>query len=69
MAKAFKVDEKLTLTDLPRALRDMGLDVSYRRIWVAVTEGRVPAEKHGKRWMIKRADLPAVADLFKPSTK
>ena len=63
------MDCKIALIEVPRALREFGVTASYHRVWNRVIDGRIPATKVGKRWMIARSDLPAAADLFKPSTK
>ncbi|MCC5968405.1 MAG: hypothetical protein JJU15_00475 [Pararhodobacter sp.] len=57
----------ISITDLPRALRNRGIEVTYNAIWLAATEGRIPAEKQGKRWFVKADDLPLVADAFAPA--
>ena len=54
-------DKTLSLTDAPRALAAYGTPPSYQQLWKAVVAGRVPAEKVGKRWMIRTDDLEIVA--------
>ena len=55
----------LTLTDAPRALAAHGLATTYHRLWVAIIAGQVPAERVGKRWHIRAADLPIIAETLK----
>jgi hypothetical protein len=55
---------KLSLTDTPRALAALGTPVTYRALWGAVVEGRIPAERVGKRWFIRDTDLKSIAQTF-----
>ena len=55
----------LTLTDAPRALAAHGLATTYHRLWVAIIAGHVPAERVGKRWHVREADLPIIAKTLK----
>jgi len=61
------MSDKITLTDLPRALREHGAAPSYLQCWRAVVAGDVPAERAGSRWTIKTADLPEIARTFTAS--
>ena len=45
-------DELLTLPEIAQTL---GMNPSTVRLWVR--EGRLPAEKVGRRWMVRRTDL------------
>jgi excisionase family DNA binding protein len=45
-------DEQLTL---PQVARLLGLNPSTIRLWVS--EVRLPAERVGRRWMVRRGDL------------
>lgn len=45
-------DELLTLPEISYTL---GMNPSTVRLWVR--EGRLPAEKVGRKWMVRRADL------------
>ena len=45
-------DELLTLPEIAHTL---GMNPSTVRLWVS--EGRLPAEKVGRKWMVRRADL------------
>ncbi len=59
------MNEKFPLIDLPRTLRahhDIG--VSYAAVWRAVVDGRIPADRQGRRWWIDTADLPNIAAHF-----
>ena len=58
-------DSTLTLTDAPRALAAYGCETSYQRLWGAVVAGQVPAERVGKRWHVRTADLPLIAQILK----
>jgi len=58
-------DSKITLTDAPRALAAQGCEILYQRLWGAVIAGQVPAERVGKRWYIREADLPIIAKTLK----
>jgi hypothetical protein len=55
---------------LPEACRWLrkttGVHVTYRRLYSAVLDGAVPAVKDesGSRWVIKAADLDAIASHF-----
>jgi len=45
-------EEQLTL---PQVAQLLGLNASTIRLWV--TEQRLPAERVGRRWMVRRGDL------------
>ena len=57
--------DNITLTDAPRALRAHGCETSYSRLWRAVVAGQVPAERVGKKWHVREADLPIIAQILK----
>jgi hypothetical protein len=53
--------EQIALPDLPRILRQQGVLASYHDLWRRVVAGELPAERQGRRWTVKREDLPAIA--------
>ena len=60
-------DTKIRLSELPRRLRDeFGVAVSYRRVYSAVLDGIVPAERDGSgaRWLVDADDLTAIAETL-----
>ena len=57
--------DNVPLTDAPRALRAHGLSTTYNALWIAIVAGRVPAERVGKRWHVRTADLPIIAQILK----
>ena len=57
--------DNIPLTDAPRALRAHGLATTYQRLWIAIVAGHVPAERVGKRWHVREADLPIIAQILK----
>ena len=57
--------DNIPLTDAPRALRAHGLSTTYQCLWVAVVAGQVPAERVGKRWHVREADLATIAQILK----
>jgi len=57
----------LPLTDAAHALAARGTPVTYRALWGAVVEGRVPAQRIGARWVVRSADLATIADRLSPS--
>ena len=57
--------DNIPLTDAPRALRAHGLSTTYQRLWIAIVAGHVPAERVGKRWHVRAADLPIIAKTLK----
>jgi len=57
--------DNIPLTDAPRALRAHGLSTTYNALWIAIVAGRVPAERVGKRWHVRTADLPIIAQILK----
>ena len=58
--------DKISITDLPRVLREQGTVISYNMAWRAANEGRIPAERHGKRWFVKASDLDTIRATFAP---
>jgi hypothetical protein len=59
--------DDLKLTDAAHTLAARGTPVSYRALWGAVVEGRVPAQRVGARWVVQSADLATIADRLSPS--
>ncbi len=60
-------DTKIKLSELPRHLRDeFGVSVTYRRVYTAVLDGTVPAERDGSgaRWLVDADDLPEIAETL-----
>ena len=57
--------DNIPLTDAPRALRAHGLSTTYQCLWVAVVAGQVPSVRVGKRWHVREADLPIIAETLK----
>ena len=57
--------DTMPITEAPRALRAHGLSTTYQRLWGAVVSGRVPAERVGKRWHVRAADLAVIAQILK----
>jgi len=57
--------DNIPLTDAPRALRAHGLSTTYNALWIAIVAGQVPAERVGKRWHVRTADLPIIAQILK----
>ena len=58
---------KIKLSELPRRLRDeFGVSVTYRRLYTAVLDGIVPAERDGSgaRWIVDAGDLPEIAETL-----
>lgn len=50
----------LSLSDLPRALREItGMRAPYQRIYRMVIDGDLPAQKNDAgRWFVNRDDIP-----------
>ena len=46
---------------LPELRKQYGPAVTYMRLYMAVIQGDVPAEKRAGRWFLRRADLPKLA--------
>jgi|SoiMethySBSTD1v2_1073268.scaffolds.fasta_scaffold321655_3 hypothetical protein len=42
---------------------------SYAMLWSLIASGRVPAERIGRRWVIRGADLPVIAAHYKLTRK
>jgi len=57
--------DTMPIIEAPRALREYGCETSYQRLWGAVVAGQVPAERVGKRWHVRTADLPIIAQILK----
>lgn len=61
--------ETIKLSEVPRRLRkEFGVKVSYRRVYTAVLNGDISAERDasGNRWEIGVDNLPEIAKAFKP---
>jgi len=48
-----------TLLTVPQAAARLG--VNRTRVWRLVRDGRLPAEKRGRDWLIRESDLDAFA--------
>lgn len=55
---------KLSILALIAELRAQGVQKSYQIIWRATVEGRIPAERVGRKWLFKTDDVPAIAAFF-----
>jgi len=64
-----KNHESVTLTDLPRALRDFDVSASYQQCWRAVVSGDIPARRAGRKWLIAENDVPTVARFFEQTSQ
>ena len=56
----------IPLTELGRALHEYGATASYPRLWRAVCDGRIPAERVGRQWFIDPDNVPEIAAMFAP---
>jgi hypothetical protein len=57
--------DDLELTEALEVLRtEHGVQASYHQLWMAVVEGRAPAYRVGKRWKVKRSDVPVIAEVL-----
>ena len=56
----------INLTDVPRRLKqEHGAKVTYRRVYVGVIDGSIPAERGSNgRWQIAEDDLPSIAEAL-----
>jgi len=57
-------DTTISLTDTPRALREHGATCSYMQLWKAVVAGDIPAQRIGTKWILRKADLPVIAQTL-----
>jgi hypothetical protein len=56
------VSRMIPLSEIPRALlARYGRSPSYQRVWKAIVDARLPAERENGRWV---ADPEATAELF-----
>ncbi len=57
--------DTLELVEVPAELRRThGLAVSYQRLWAAAVNGIIPARRVGRRWNVRRGDLPRIAAVL-----
>lgn len=68
LQKGLNMSEHISLTDTPRALREHGATCSYMLVWKAVVGGNIPAERIRNRWHVRKADLPAIAQILTDKT-
>lgn len=72
--RALSPDDRILTTHIVRELR-AGADalgiprdalerVKYRTVYNLILDGRVPAEKVGQSWGVRRRDLPTVANAL-----
>jgi hypothetical protein len=54
-------DQKIPLTEVPRALAQHGVKRSYHQIWRLAVSGEIEAERDCGKWMVDPANLPAMA--------
>lgn len=55
----------LSISDVPRALAAFGAPTNYLAIWRRAVAGDIPARRHGGRWVVDAADLPAIAEILR----
>jgi hypothetical protein len=55
-------DSTIPLTDAALALATRGTPISYRALWGAAIEGRIPVTRIGRRLFVQEADLALIAD-------
>jgi hypothetical protein len=61
-------DDYLSLGEASRLLTEGGVSAaSYWQLWRRYNEGRIPALRVAGRILIKRDDLPQVAETFTPA--
>lgn len=60
------MSDYLTLAQASRELSSNGNPVSYWKLWSAANQGKIPVVSIAGRNLIKRDDLPKVADTFAP---
>lgn len=61
-------ETRLTLPEFGRALTALsggGWVPSYSRLWQMAATGMIPAEKHGRRYLLRREDVPRVSAWLK----
>lgn len=57
--------DDIALPDVAAELRrQFGIAVTYQQLWAGVVSGRLPAYRLGRRYRIKRGDLPNVAAIL-----
>ena len=61
------MSHQISLNELPRALREHDVKVTYPTVWRAVVDGRIPAIRDGRRWFIDPANMPAIAQILSVS--
>jgi hypothetical protein len=57
--------DTMPIIEAPRALREYGLATTYNAIWIAAVAGSIPAERVGKKWHVRKDDLPIIAQILK----
>jgi hypothetical protein len=60
---------KLILAHFHQKLSTTYEPVTYPRLWRALLEGKIPAERKGGRWMVSESALPIAAEVFGLSQK
>ena len=61
--------DDIALPDLPRELkRLLGQSCSYHKAYLACVDARIPAERRGARYFVRRSDLPVIASALGLST-
>ena len=59
-------DPFVTLRQAERLLREQGHQISYWQLWDRASRGLIPVETIAGRMLMRREDLPKVADTFAP---
>jgi hypothetical protein len=56
-------DASLELVEVLKPLRQVhGVATTYGRLWGAAVNGAFPARRVGRRWHVRRGDLPLIVD-------
>jgi hypothetical protein len=58
----------LDLPDTLAVVLGAGVWITYAQLWAAAVSQRMPAQRVGRYWRIRRTDLPAVIGYFRSRT-
>jgi hypothetical protein len=67
--KAAEMQGRVYLSETPRALHaNYGKTVHYQKVWAAVADARLPAEKQPDgRWVLSLRDVAELFELTEPA--
>lgn len=57
-------NHRISITEALRPLNERGCGLTYNKLHNIASEGRIPAERLGRTWYVREADLDTIAQTL-----